>query len=167
MSLGTLGIGAAGLAGSFDADEPQDRQMDVEMKYTLDSMKKIMPQWLGLEREFAPQWNDLFAGEYGRSTGQLLDVFGREVAPRLRELEAGDREATAESYASVAPKAREAVRALHPEEAAMVDKLLGISRERVESGMSGGERRDVQEAIRGAQAARGVGFGPNDVFELV
>lgn len=167
MSLGGLGIGLAGVSGAFDADKPEDRQLDREMNYTLDSEGKVMPKWLDLEREFLPQWNDLSNGEFGRSGNALLATYGKDFAPALRDIERGDRQASADTYAAVAPTARSGARALNPEAAALMDKILAAAGEQVSGGMSAGELRDVQQGRRGAQASRGVGYGPSDTFDEV
>jgi len=167
MSLGSLGIGAAGLAGAFDGKAPASRSYFDEMNEAIDMQKVIAPEWIGYEREFRPQWNDLFMDSLRGVLPKLTDVYEGTISPFLRRQESADRENVVGDAERLAPKMSAAQRASNPGGAGLLDELLALSRDELDDGMSAGEMRDVQQAVRGAQAARGVGYGPRDVAEEV
>jgi hypothetical protein len=65
------------------------------------------------------------------------------------------------------PDAFKAIQNFDPASAALSDQLLGNAQEELTAGrgMTASQRRDSEQAVRGAQGARGLGMGPTDAFQ--
>jgi hypothetical protein len=103
----------------------------------------------------------------GEAEPGLLDIFQNQIAPRLRQIQTADRESELNDVATLGPKAIEAQRASNPGAASIVDSLVNRAKANLEGGLDPQEERALQQSVRGAQAARGVGYGPTDLFDEV
>ena len=65
------------------------------------------------------------------------------------------------------PDAFKAIQNFDPASAALSDQLLGNAQEELTAGrsMTASQRRDSEQAVRGAQSMRGLGMGPTDAFQ--
>lgn len=97
----------------------------------------------------------------------LLSLMENEVAPAVRRQAAADAEAQLALLKDLGPRAVTAIQGLDPTQSRLVQGLSDDA----EAGLAAGSkldpamRREVEQDVRGAQAARGFGFGPTDVFE--
>lgn len=97
----------------------------------------------------------------------LLSLMETEVAPAVRRQATADAEAQLALLKDLGPRAVTAIQGLDPTETRIVQGLSDDA----EAGLAAGSkldpamRREVEQDVRGAQAARGFGFGPTDVFE--
>lgn len=97
----------------------------------------------------------------------FLDLLEQDISPKLRSIQTADRAGEIEDVKNLGPKAMEALRAANPGAAAIVDSMIEEAGANARGELGAGERRDIQQAIREGQGARGVGFGPRDVFDEV
>lgn len=99
----------------------------------------------------------------------LLQLYEEETMPALARADAASRrinqEADIASLEELAPRAVEAAKAANPQQQALIDELNNQAMEELQAGagLDPGLRRESQQAIREAQAARGFGFGVGDV----
>lgn len=97
----------------------------------------------------------------------LLSLMENDVAPAVRRQAAADAEAQLGLLKDLGPRAVSAIQGLDPTQTRLVQGLSDDA----EAGLAAGSkldpamRREVEQDVRGAQAARGFGFGPTDVFE--
>jgi hypothetical protein len=65
------------------------------------------------------------------------------------------------------PDAFKAIQNFDPAAGALSDQLLGNAQEELTAGrgMTASQRRDSEQAVRGAQGVRGLGMGPTDAFQ--
>lgn len=97
----------------------------------------------------------------------LLELLETEIGPGLHRLRRADAAADVETVRELGPKSREAMRLFNPETAGLVDRLATQADANMRGEFDPGEQRLAQQAIRQAQASRGVGYGPNDTWEEV
>lgn len=100
----------------------------------------------------------------GEAEPGLLDLFQNRIAPKMRQIQTADREAELNDVATLGPKAMAAQRTANPGAASIVDSLVNRANANLAGGLDPQEERALQQSVRGAQAARGVGYGPNDLF---
>lgn len=153
---------------------PPPRDIGEETESSLRAQINVKPEQLASEREFRPQFADLELSVLDRmlngSDGQrgTLDIFRENVVPELSEADARGarvrREADIKDLGDLAPSFREAVEAANPEQTALLKALNESALEQVQagSGLDADLQRSVSQSARGAQAARGFGFGLND-----
>lgn len=99
----------------------------------------------------------------------ILDIFGQDVIPELTRWETeGNTARRAADIADVerlGPQFREAFNAANPEQTALMSQLNQLAGEGLNAGLTPYEERAAQQAARGAQSARGFGYGQNDAFD--
>ncbi|BAQ84382.1 hypothetical protein [uncultured Mediterranean phage uvMED] len=99
----------------------------------------------------------------------LLELYENEVMPRLGQAEANARRVAREADISdvedLGVRASEAFKAANPEQAALMDELNAQAMSELSSGASlpPALAREMEQQVRSAQAARGMGFGMADV----
>lgn len=97
----------------------------------------------------------------------LLSLMEEDVGPAVRRAARSDAEAQLEILKDLGPQGVSAIQGLDPTQTRIVQGLSDDA----EQGLALGSKldpameREVQQDVRGAQAARGFGFGPTDVFE--
>lgn len=96
----------------------------------------------------------------------LLDIYGRAL-PRMQQLGQQARAGEIADVAALGPSATAAFKAANPEQAALLDMLNQQAMEELSLGatLDPSLARQVQQSVRGAQAARGMGYGPTDVYQ--
>ena len=97
----------------------------------------------------------------------FLDVLEKDISPYLRKIKQDDRANEISDIETLGPKSMQALRTANPQAAAIVDSLLEEAGANARGDLGAGERRDIQQAIREAQGARGVGYGPSDTHQEV
>ena len=136
---------------------------------TLATQIQLMPDLFKAESEFQPQFAQLQMDIANQMTPQLLDLYG-QTQPRLAEMDAAalanQREADISAVEQLGPRAYEAMQNLDPQRAALLDSLMADAQTGLDSGgeLTGIQRRNYQQNVRGAQAARGMGMGPSDAL---
>jgi hypothetical protein len=95
----------------------------------------------------------------------LLDLYEQDIAPRLAGIQTKAREADINDIQTLGPKEMEAMRAANPGASSIVDSLVNRANANLQGGLDPAEDRALQQSVRGAQAARGVGYGPTDIFD--
>ena len=146
---------------------PPPRDYGGEMRDTLQAQIDLAPQLYGAEEQYRGKYAQLDLDIAKQMTPQLLDLYETSQT----RLGAMDREqldfqrgsdiAAIEKYGG---RAREALDAANPEQAALLQELnqQALSDLRLGGQLNAGEQRQLSQAARGAQAARGFGYGIND-----
>lgn len=127
------------------------------------------------ERKFGPQYTQL---EIDRTRGALygdqgnnglLELLGRagpDLARINQQALTAQREGDIGDVRNLAGASRTAYEQLNPEGAAMVKRITELRMGELANPlkMSPSQMREAQQAVRSAQASRGLGFGPTDAF---
>ncbi len=96
-----------------------------------------------------------------------------QAAPELDRLSNESRRRTVENDLGIVeqfgPRASAAIRGYDPQTTGLFDMLSQQAQEELAAGrgLTSGERREAEQAVRSAQAARGLGYGPSDAFTEV
>lgn len=136
---------------------------------TLATQIKLMPELFAAEQQFQPQFAQLQMDIANQMTPQLLDLYS-QTQPRLAQMDAAalakQREADIAAVEDLGPRAYEAMQNIDPNRAALLDSLMADAQSGMDSGgqLTGVQQRNLQQNIRGAQAARGMGMGPSDAL---
>lgn len=108
-------------------------------------------------------------GTYVAPQRGLLDIFENDVTPSITRMQTEAsrdlRNATMADASRLAPGLRENFDAANPEQAALLAQLNTLASEGMDDGLTAYETRAAQQAARGAQSARGFGYGGNDAFD--
>nr|ADD96023.1 hypothetical protein [uncultured organism MedDCM-OCT-S04-C16] len=164
--------------GMYAPDMPKPQSYAQQIGDTLETQIELAPD------KYAAEASD----EYGRPAyaqldlrilretmmgkdGQpgLLELYENEVMPRLGQAEANARRVAREADISdvedLGVRASEAFKAANPEQAALMDELNAQAMSELSSGASlpPALAREMEQQVRSAQAARGMGFGMADV----
>jgi hypothetical protein len=157
-------------------EDPGSRDLAGESRESLQAAIDLAPNRYAVEAQYRPLYDQLELQSFNRALlggdGQrgLLDVYTQDIAPRLstldREAAAAQREADIADVARLGPQAREAMRAINPEQTALLDALNQQTLGDVQAGynLPSGLRDVVSQSARSGQAARGLGFGPSDAY---
>jgi len=146
---------------------PPPRDYGKETRDTLQAQIDLAPQLYGAEEKFRGKFAQLDMDIAQQITPQLLDLYetsqtrlGAMDREQL-DLQRGSDIAAIEKYGG---RAREALDAANPEQAALLQELnqQALSDLRLGGQLNAGEQRQLSQAARGAQAARGFGYGIND-----
>ena len=146
---------------------PPPRDYGKETRATLQAQIDLAPQLYGAEEKFRGKFAQLDMDIAQQITPQLLDLYetsqtrlGAMDREQL-DLQRGSDIAAIEKYGG---RAREALDAANPEQAALLQELnqQALSDLRLGGQLNAGEQRQLSQAARGAQAARGFGYGIND-----
>ena len=100
------------------------------------------------------------------ATKGLLDIYG-EAQPQLLAQQSAARAANVGDVAALGPQAMSAVRAYDPQATGLLDQLTQTASQRMalNGGLDPFTQRALQQNIRTAQAARGLGYGPGDAAQ--
>jgi len=164
--------------GMYAPDPPKPRDYAQETRDTLQAQIDLAPDFYAAES----------SQEYGRPAYArldldvlretmlgtadrpgLLELYERDVMPRLGAADAAARDVAREADIAaverLGPRATEAFRASNPEQAALMDELNRQAMEELGSGASlpPSVARELEQSVRGAQAARGFGYGMADI----
>lgn len=149
---------------------PAPRDYGSETRQTLEAQIALAPEKYAAEAKYAPLYQQLQLGLAKSAAPELMGLY-KQYAPELAQAEAATRSITRGAeiadIATLGPKAREAMRAASPEQAALADTLT----RQAQSGLAAGsqltplESRQAQQSVRQAQAARGLAQGPSSVLQ--
>lgn len=130
---------------------------------------------IDLERQYRPQYTQLdndmariaLAGDQGNN-GMLaiMAQYGPEMARINQGALTAQRQGDIADVQNLAGASRTAYDALNPEGAAMLKRINELRMDELQNpyGMTASQRREAQQNVRGAQASRGLGYGPTDAF---
>jgi len=144
---------------------PPPRDYGRETRDTLQAQIDLMPQLFAAESKFQPQYAQMEMDIARDITPQMLDLYRTQIDPALRDLQSSQREADVADIEELGPRAVQALDRLDPQKAALMKTMMDQAQEEVGLGgrLSGMERRQYLQDVRGGQAARGMGMGPSDV----
>jgi len=146
----------------------------LEMEKGTGAFKDIGPR-INIEREYRPQYTQLdidtargaLTGDKGNN-GLLafMDQYAPEMDRIARRGLTDQRAGDIADVNNLAGASRTAYDQLNPEGAAMLKRINALRMEELQNpyAMSGGQRREAEQNVRGAQASRGFGYGPTDAF---
>lgn len=146
----------------------QARDVAAETEASLAATEKYAPRLGAINRQ---QLEQTLLGSPGDGTRGLLDIYFKDASPTAA---AADRAAsTAQREQDIADVTRlgagavQAFRAANPQQQALMDALNAQTMGDLNSGydLPPALRRTVAQNIRGAQASRGLGFGPNAAYQ--
>tara|TARA_Y100001973_G_scaffold54212_1_gene80117 strand:- start:1856 stop:2716 length:861 start_codon:yes stop_codon:yes gene_type:complete len=150
---------------------PPARDYARETYDTLQTQINLAPDLYAAEERFRPKYAQLDLDIAKQLAPDLLDLYEtsqRRLGALDRETLAAQREAdisAIENYGTRAMQGyRAAADAANPEQAALMAELnkQALSDLQLGGQLNASEQRDLQQAARGAQAARGFGYGIND-----
>lgn len=159
------------------APAPAPRNPGEEYRDVLQAKLDYMPQQYAAEQEYRGKWADLDLETLARSLGGsggtpgLIDIYRDQVMPTLSETEgqaardqALNRLQTVEQYGQ---RASDALLNADPEKKKLADRLIGQANDELEMGatLDPALRREVQQAVRAGQSARGMAYSPNSAAE--
>ena len=150
---------------------PPARDYGKETRDTLQAQIDLAPDLYAAEEKFRGKYAQLDLDIAKQLAPDLLDLYEtsqRRLGALDRETLAAQREAdisAIEDYGTRAMQGyRAAADAANPEQAALMAELNKHALSDLQLGgqLNASEQRDLQQAARGAQAARGFGYGIND-----
>jgi len=155
---------------------PPPRDYYKETAETLQAQIDLKPQQFASEQRFRPQFAELDLSILdqmltGSKTQRGMTDIYKQVMPALSEADAAGarvrRERDIEDLEELAPRFREAVDKANPENARLMAALNEAALAQVEAGagLDPSLQRSVSQSARGAQAARGFGFGLSDTAQ--
>jgi len=164
--------------GLYTPDAPKPRDYAQETRDTLQTQIDLAPDLYAAEssQEFGrPAYarldldvlRETLLGSAGRPG--MLELYERNIMPRLGAADAAARDVAREADIAaverLGPRATEAFRASNPEQAALMDELNRQAMTDLQSGASlpPSVARELEQSVRGAQAARGFGYGMADI----
>ena len=130
---------------------------------------------IDIEREYRPQYTQLAIDDarnalYGNNGNNGVMALLNQVAPEAARIQqaglSAQRAGDIADVASLAGSARSAYDQLNPEGAALLRRRNEIAQQELDAGygLTDSQQRQAQQAVRAAQAARGLGMGPTDAF---
>jgi len=146
---------------------PKARDYEKEIFATTRAQIELAPELYAAEAQYRPLYSQLDVDIAKNITPQMLDIY-ESAQPRLaamdRQTLAAQRESDIESIEQLGGRARSALEAANPEQAALMAELNRQAQTGLEAGgqLSAWERREIQQSARSGQAARGMGYGVGD-----
>ena len=119
------------------------------------NINRVSQDFEGLVRAYLGQQDELYANE-------------AEFKPKYAELNTGlYNGAVSDAFTKLLPGARTAVREASPEATGLYDQVAAQASDLVRANgeLDPAMERQVQQSVRAAQAARGLGYGPGDVAQ--
>ena len=164
--------------GMYSADAPPPRDYAKETRDTLQAQIDLAPELYAAEasqeygRPAEARLNleilrDVMRGSEG--TPGLLELYERDIMPGLARADVAGLDVTREgdiaAVERLGPRATEAFRQANPEQAALMAELNRQAQSELAAGaaLPPALSREIQQQVRGAQAARGMGYGMADV----
>lgn len=151
--------------GSTKIKPPAPRDSGEEYSSMLETQIEYAPQLFELEQQYAPMYAQLEVDTLAKTLPQLSSLYS-QVMPELAAAEAANRRAMIEGDLQTIQDYGEDVRmAVDPQRTRILDTLA----QQAESDLAQGYNidpaleREFQQSVRGGQAARGFGFGANDI----
>ncbi len=146
---------------------PPPRDYAKETRETLQAQIDLAPGLYGAEEQFRGKYAQLDMDIAKQMSPQLLDLYETSQS-RLGEIDrdqlALQREGDIAAIEQLGGRARAALDAANPEQAALLKELNRQAQQDLALGgrLNAGERRELTQSSRAAQAARGFGYGIND-----
>ena len=153
--------------GSTNIAAPEKRDYYKETSDTLRAQTRLAPELYRAEEQFRGKYAQLDVDIAKKISPQLMDIY-ESVQPRLaamdRQTVSAQREADIGAIEELGPRAMAAMRAADPAKASLMDELnqQALSDLKLGGQLNAGEQRQLSQSARGAQAARGFGYGIND-----
>jgi len=164
--------------GMYSADAPPPRDYAKETRESLQAQIDLAPDLYAAEanpdygRSAYAQLDldvlrDIMTGKDGQPG--LLELYENQIMPGLSRADAAgnrvSREADITDVEQLGQRATEAFRSANPEQAALLDRLNQQAMSELDAGASlpPALAREIEQQIRGSQAARGMGYGMADV----
>ena len=159
------------------APPPADRDLGKEMDATLAAKLKYMPKFLEAEEQYRDRWADLDNRTFNRAlegTAEqpgLIATWRDKVMPGLSEAEATAARAQAEgrlgTVEQFGKRTTEALLGADAQKKALSDKLMAQANQELDLGatLDPALRREVQQAARAGQSARGMAYNPSSAAE--
>lgn len=146
---------------------PAPRNYAQETRDTLQAQVDLAPQLYAAEEKFRGKYAQLDLDIAKKLAPDLLDLYEtsqRRLGALDRETLSAQREADIASIEQLGGRAKAAFEAANPEQAALMAELNKQAMSDLQLGgrLNASERRELQQGARGAQAARGFGYGIND-----
>lgn len=139
-----MGIASLGglLSGAGDVKAPKSAAVGNDYLGLVNAYIKGQPKILDAERKFRPQYDALSGESMTRLASNLSGVLAKE-APGMAGI----------------------VRSISPSQTSLLDTLTAQASDelRAGTGIDPTLRRTAEQAVRGASAARGLGYSPSDV----
>jgi hypothetical protein len=164
--------------GMYSAKAPPDRDYAKETRESLQAQIDLAPDLYAAEANpdygraaYAQLDLDILRDVMTGKDGQpgLLELYEKDIMPGLSRADAAgnrvSREADIADVEQLGQRATEAFRSANPEQAALLDRLNKQAMSELDAGASlpPALAREIEQQIRGSQAARGMGFGMADV----
>ena len=174
MSIGMLvDIGAAA-SGVGNVSAPDGRNPSKELGLNVAAQTSVAPALLSGDQTYLPQFADL-ASRMQASTAQSQANTIASLQPQLTATDTAayntaahsTRAATVADLQEFSPGVAAAWRAANPGSATLLDQLNNSAQQGLDAGynLTPQEQRQVQQNVRGAAAARGMGYGPADALQ--
>tara|TARA_R110002167_G_scaffold67032_4_gene189514 strand:+ start:133 stop:987 length:855 start_codon:yes stop_codon:yes gene_type:complete len=156
---------------------PPPRDYYKETAGTLQAQVDLAPELYAAEAKWQPKYAELnlqvLETMLNGSAGQrgALDIYTKDLMPGLAEASSASarvqREADITDVEDLAPRFREALDAANPDQAALMKALneSALGQVGAGAGLDPDLQRQVSQSARGAQAARGFGYGMNDAAQ--
>lgn len=147
----------------------------LEMEKGTGQFRDIGPR-IDIERQYRPQYTQLdldnaklaLTGDKGdNGLLAIMGQYGPELARINQQTLSAQRAGDIADVQSLAGASRTAYDQLNPEGAAMLRRINELRMDELQNpyGMTASQRRESEQAVRGAQSARGLGYGPTDAFQ--
>ena len=166
--------------GMYSAEAPPPRDYGKETRETLEAQIALAPDLFAAEasqeygRPAEARLNlqvlrDLMRGSEGQPG--LLELYERDIMPGLARADVAGLDVTREgdiaAVERLGQRATEAFRQANPEQAALMAELNRQAQQELAAGASlpPAMARELEQQVRGAQAARGMGFGVSDISQ--
>ena len=146
---------------------PKERNYGKETRDTLQAQVDLAGDLYAAESEYRPLYSQLDMDIAKKMTPQMMDLY-ESTQPRLaamdRQTQRAQRESDISAIEEFGGRARDAIDAANPEQAALLSELNRQAQEGLSAGgqLSAFERREIQQSARAGQAARGLGYGMGD-----
>lgn len=164
--------------GMYSADAPPPRDYAKETRDTLEAQIELAPDLYAAEasQEYGrPAYaqldleilRDVMKGKDGEQG--LLDLYEKDIMPGLSRADVAgldvSREGDIAAVERLGKRATDAFRSANPEQAALMAELNRQAQADLTAGASLPPElaRELEQQVRGAQAARGMGFGMADI----
>lgn len=157
------------MAGGNDASAPSARSLLTEGMQTQAAQRALAPGQLELTKTYAPQYADLAWELYNKALPAYLKTLSTNQ-PTIDKIQAGSRSfqrgADIADVARYGAAATDAARAADPNRARLIDSLTASAQAGLDAGtrLTPNQAREFAQATRTAQAARGMGYGPADLY---
>ena len=140
----------------------------------IDEFAKVGPR-IDLERTYRPQYTQLdldqarmaLTGDKGdNGLLAIMGQYGPEMARINQSALTTQRAGDIADVQNLAGSSRSAYDALNPDGAALLKRINALRQDELADpfAMTASQRREAEQNVRGAQAARGMGYGPTDAF---